>query len=131
MPFKNRDEYLEYHRNYYKENKEQIQKHNKENYWKNPEKYRNQAKVTGINYRMKLREKRNIIFGTQCVICNGNSKRMVLHEIHGKNHSRHLSQILQHPEDFKLLCWRCHQIVHLFLDGSINSNKFLELVKVN
>jgi predicted HNH restriction endonuclease len=62
-------------------------------------------------------------FSEKCKICNGKSRRgrLILHEIHGKNHPKSndinefVDYILKHKNDFVPLCRGCHAKLHWFL----------------
>jgi hypothetical protein len=72
-------------------------------------------------------EKIKEILGSLCILC-GSSKRVCLHEIHGKRHITLKYYILQHIEDFIPLCFNCHNSLHkMSKTKNINWKKFFEL----
>ena len=121
MPYKEKESY----RKWYQENKEWKRKQVNAYHKVHPEIHQR----AWHKYWLKFQKIRDEYFGITCSLCNGKSKRMCLHEIHGKSHSRNPSYILRHLVDFRILCWKCHAMIHRFLNGEIEIEKFLELIK--
>lgn len=79
-----------YNQNYWKKNKEIIQKK-----------------------RRKEKEKFYQLIGNKCIIC-GNDKRIAFHEKNGKEHKFRPSYYLEHFKDFITLCYFCHKTIHRY-----------------
>jgi len=121
LPYKNKESYKKWYAKNRKRKSELAKKYNHAH----PEVHRRAWQKLWKKFQIE----RDKIFGTNCSLCNGRTKRMCLHEIHGKSHLRNPYFILKHKEDFQILCWKCHQMVHRFLDKKVNLEKFLELVQ--
>ena len=65
-------------------------------------------------YVIKLRAKRDEVFGVKCKICSS-IIRLCLHRKDGKKHymnETQLAQALKHPEEWIRLCGKCHDGIH-------------------
>jgi len=99
-------------REFYYKNRERILRKNRK--WRRE----NKDKVREINrkYRLKLKLEIEQIFGKSCKICGEKKTRMIIHEIHGKDHNYGKKYILEHSEDFILLCYSCHLLIHILAE---------------
>lgn len=122
----------------YQRNREQILKNLRERRARNPKKHRKEVKDWKLGNRDKLlaqkrrhyrnnqaeilekRRKRRAelkqqireTFGIRCIFCSYEGpKRLHLHEIYGKKHTPSRVYILQHKENFVLLCPEDHRMV--------------------
>lgn len=93
--------------NYSRENYEKYQK---------PWRAKNRQKVNDINRKGRERLRRAVIeiLGGKCVICNRDNAttQLVFHEKYGKPHNRSFKYILEHSEDYILLCRPHHASIH-------------------
>lgn len=65
--------------------------------------------------RSDNRERAFTLLGSRCCFCpQFNKKALVFHEIHGKYHDTrdYHRKVLQNPQDFVVLCKKCHTGVH-------------------
>ena len=83
---------------------------------KRGQKHRNSAKN---RYWIRRKEIYQLL-SNKCVICGRSFEETILcfHEVHGKKHPRSekkfLEYILNHLEDFALMCRRCHGVLHAY-----------------
>ena len=67
------------------------------------------------NYYKKYNEKIDKILGTSCYIC-GSKIKPEKHNKKIENHSAAKSNYIENPDDFVLLCHRCHHVIHWMND---------------
>ena len=71
------------------------------------------------SYRLEAKELREAIFGRECKICNASQDERML-AVHRKDGALHKPEVVWnpeslrslHPEDWVMLCPRCHRAVH-------------------
>lgn len=86
-------------------------------------------------YKEKYYNKKKQIekqLGNKCVVC-GSDFHIHYHEIYGKKHERgSQSYVLNHIEDFAVLCIKCHYFIHYYvkLSTKANINKMKESIKI-
>lgn len=71
------------------------------------------------NYRRNNRERAFTLLGSRCCFCpQFNKKALVFHEIHGKPHITNdaFRTVLRNPENFVVLCKKCHTGVHFCME---------------
>lgn len=69
---------------------------------------------TLINYKKRIYNERDRVFGTKCFIC-GYHKSLNLHRKSGESHKLNITWILialKHPEEWVKLCPKCHTGTH-------------------
>jgi len=69
-------------------------------------------------YRQRVREKANQVFGKKCFFCGHEVGRMPLHNKKGEKHPTDLTarEALKNPEDWVRLCKHCHRGVHFSMN---------------
>lgn len=88
------------------------------------EKCRNQlARKSRIKRQQRLKERALKLVGTKCIIC-GTKNNLHFHEIHGKDHARNIYYVINHPEDFIVICPAHHGILH-FINKPMIYNDYL------
>jgi len=96
--------------------------YNREEYWKDKPKKRQTKKQK--NYKAKKtysenRQKLLNLIGDKCLIC-GSTKRLIFHEINGKNHLTNGTSAFiyyfDHYKDFITLCYFHHKFLHQFAE---------------
>jgi len=100
--------------------------------------YREHKRKYMKKYNQKMQERLRELLGVNCVICGKERINFqefrcgfVFHEIHGKSHIDTYSYILNHLQDFVLLCWRCHRFIHYFArSDKKNIEELLRLLRV-
>lgn len=128
-----------YNQDYYKKNRERILRINKK--WYDTHKkerteirraYYKRTRETRLQYRRdytkRLKEKIQTLLGNKCVVC-GKTEKLVAHEIHGKPHAKRVHYILNHIEDFVLVCYSCHNGIHFCMKHlGLTLEQILEMV---
>ena len=77
----------------------------------------------------QLRDENFRILGKKCSIC-GMEENTEFHEIHGKKHERSNRYIALHREDFIVLCFQCHKIVHRLVTRLVLLDKIVKMTKL-
>lgn len=117
------EERLERSRNNYQKNKEKISQRRKEIREKDQERFRNYANKWYSKHKEEVKQRRKerieklkIIIGSKCVICGKEPKRIIFHEIHGKEHpcTENYQYVFENAKDFVSICQICHRALHYF-----------------
>lgn len=129
---KNPEKQRVYNKKYREKYPERIKAQYKKNYQKRK---KHQKKYDKNRYEERLKKLEELL-GNKCVVCgykeskNFKRRRLYFHEIHGKKHSNSRQYIIEHYEDFVVICHSCHKAVHNISKLKVNLKKFLELVKI-
>lgn len=115
----------EYKQQWYRDNKERLNKKRKKNYQNNKQqeimknkKWREEHEEEYHEWRLKYLRDRRLkavkLLGGTCKFCRENSGKLILHEIYGRHHSQSAAELVlfKKSKDFVPLHFWCHKFVH-------------------